>query len=164
MALFGVGGDVRGAAAPAPAPATHPRYVPNRGLVLKRVLRSLFCFGLPAKTRPLPHSPFLMPGGGSACAGGDGGGGGSRQKPPPPPGVHPRYVPKRGEVLKKIVRGIPGLFVFAPPLGGGGAVNDGGVRVSPAPPPGGDGAEQGSRWGLIRPLDQSNFLSGPFVR
>ncbi|KAL5211934.1 hypothetical protein ABZP36_022781 [Zizania latifolia] len=87
-----------------------------------------------------------MPGGGSAWAGGDGGGGGgggSRQKPPPPPGVYPRYVPKRGAVLKNILQGIPGLFVFVPPLCGGGSVNDGGGRVSPAPPPGGDGAEQG---------------------
>uniref|UniRef100_J3LGV8 Uncharacterized protein n=1 Tax=Oryza brachyantha TaxID=4533 RepID=J3LGV8_ORYBR len=64
---------------------------------------------------------------------------------PPRPGVHPRYIPKRGSVLKGIVRRMLGLFVFFLPQGGGGggaAVNDGGGgggRVRPV----GDGAKQG---------------------
>lgn len=69
--------------------------------------------------------------------------GGNGQKPPPPR-VHPRYIPKRGGVLKGIVRGIHRLFVFLPPSGPVSAV---GGRVRPAPPspgPGGDGVlEQG---------------------
>nr|BAD15904.1 unknown protein [Oryza sativa Japonica Group] len=46
------GGKARGAAAP--APATHPRYVPQRGVVLKSVLGWFFGCFRPAKTRPLP--------------------------------------------------------------------------------------------------------------
>ncbi|EEC73961.1 hypothetical protein OsI_08855 [Oryza sativa Indica Group] len=46
------GGKARGAAAP--APATHPRYVPQRGVVLKGVLGWFFGCFRPAKTRPLP--------------------------------------------------------------------------------------------------------------
>ncbi|PWZ24919.1 hypothetical protein Zm00014a_033725 [Zea mays] len=67
------------------------------------------------------------------------------KKPTPGPGAHPRYVPRRGSVLKGIVRGVLGLvftLISAP-------ANSGGHRVRPAPPPatgGGesdDGAEQG---------------------
>jgi hypothetical protein len=64
----------------------------------------------------------------------------------PTPRAHPRYVPRRGSVLKGIVRGVLGLvftLISAP-------ANSGGHRVRPAPPPapgeGGesdDGAEQG---------------------
>lgn len=81
-------------------------------------------------------SPLVMLGGG-----GVGGG-----KKPPPRGVHPRYVPKRGSVLKGIVRRMLGLFVFLlPQQGGGGAANGsgGGGRVRPAAPPVDDGGEQG---------------------
>uniref|UniRef100_A0A0D9VKS0 Uncharacterized protein n=1 Tax=Leersia perrieri TaxID=77586 RepID=A0A0D9VKS0_9ORYZ len=57
------GGQVRGAAAaakssPAPAPTTtHPRYVPQRGVVLRSALRAFFCCfsSGSAKTRPLPR-------------------------------------------------------------------------------------------------------------
>ncbi|BAF09970.1 Os02g0736700 [Oryza sativa Japonica Group] len=75
-----------------------------------------------------------------------GGGGVGGGKKPPPPGVHPRYVPKRGSVLKGIVRRMLGLFVFLlPQQGGGGAANGsgGGGRVRPAAPPVDDGGEQG---------------------
>lgn len=70
--------------------------------------------------------------------GGDGGG----QKPPPPPRVHPRYIPKRGAVLKGVVRGMLRLFVFLPPSRPVSAIDG---RVRPAPPSlGGDGVgEQG---------------------
>lgn len=64
----------------------------------------------------------------------------------PTPGPHPRYVPRRGSVLKGIVRGVLGLvftLISAP-------ANSGGHRVRPAPllAPGeggesDDGAEQG---------------------
>uniref|UniRef100_A0A0D9VKR9 Uncharacterized protein n=1 Tax=Leersia perrieri TaxID=77586 RepID=A0A0D9VKR9_9ORYZ len=63
------------------------------------------------------------------------GGGGSR---PPPAGVHRRYIPKRGSVLKGIVRRMLGLFVFFLPQDGGG-----GGRVSQAPPPEDGGGELG---------------------
>ncbi|KAG8059503.1 hypothetical protein GUJ93_ZPchr0002g23298 [Zizania palustris] len=55
------GGEARGGAAapaPAPGPATHPRYIPKRGLVLRGVLGSFFCFGRSAKTCPLPRLQF----------------------------------------------------------------------------------------------------------
>ncbi|CAN6246188.1 unnamed protein product [Urochloa humidicola] len=79
----------------------------------------------------------MSPGGGRA------GGGGRDKNPPLPQGVHPRYIPKRGSVLKGIVRGVLRSFLLAsPPAGGPG--NSGGRRVRPAPAEaGGDGAEQG---------------------
>nr|TKW41472.1 hypothetical protein SEVIR_1G318500v2 [Setaria viridis] len=78
----------------------------------------------------------MSPGGGYAGAGG-------RDKNPPPQGVHPRYIPKRGAVLKGIVRGVLRRLLLSSPLAGGPA-NSGGCRVRPAPTEaGGDGAEQG---------------------
>lgn len=48
-----IGGKKGGGAA---APGVHPRYVPERGRVLRDALGSLFgCFRRPAKTRPLPR-------------------------------------------------------------------------------------------------------------
>jgi len=39
----------------AAAPGVHPRYVPERGQVLRGVLGALFGCFRPAKTRPLPR-------------------------------------------------------------------------------------------------------------
>jgi hypothetical protein len=64
--------------------------------------------------------------------------------PPPPAGVHPRYVPKRGAVLKGIVRRMLSCFLSAsPPIIG--PANSSSVRPAPAGEGegGGDGAEQG---------------------
>ncbi|PAN08092.1 hypothetical protein GQ55_1G379400 [Panicum hallii var. hallii] len=46
-----VGGEAGGAA----ARGVHPRYVPERGQVLRGVLGALFGCFRPAKTRPLPR-------------------------------------------------------------------------------------------------------------
>ncbi|KAF8729526.1 hypothetical protein HU200_017465 [Digitaria exilis] len=43
------------AAAPAPVPGVHPRYVPERGRVLKGMLGALVGCFRPAKTQPLPR-------------------------------------------------------------------------------------------------------------
>ncbi|CAL5055778.1 unnamed protein product [Urochloa decumbens] len=87
---------------------------------------------------PLSKPPTTMsPGGGRA------GGAASGRINPPPQGVHPRYIPKRGSVLKGIVRGVLRCFLLASPPASGPA-NSGGRRVRPAPAEaGGDGAEQG---------------------
>lgn len=75
-----------------------------------------------------------------SCSAGRVGGDGRDYDKKPPPGTHPRYVPRRGGVLKGIVRGMLGLIsplITAP-------ANPGGRRVRPAPAgAGGDGAEQG---------------------
>ncbi|EHA8590038.1 hypothetical protein COCNU_scaffold014566G000020 [Cocos nucifera] len=39
---------------------------------------------------------------------------GGKANPGPSPGTHPRYIPKRGDVLKRILRA---LFGLAPPPG-----------------------------------------------
>lgn len=78
----------------------------------------------------------MSPGGGRA--------GGDRDKNPPPQGVHPRYIPRRGAVLKGIVRGVLRRLLLTSPLAGGPA-NSGGCRVRPAPAEAaGDIAEQGN--------------------
>lgn len=101
---------------------------------------------LPACSRSPPQLRFspplskvanaMSPGGARVGDRGDG----NKKPPPPTPGTHPRYIPKRGSVLKGIVRGVLGLIstlIGAP-------ANSGGHRVRPAPPgEGGDGAEQG---------------------
>lgn len=75
----------------------------------------------------------MSPGGGRV-------GDGSEKPPPPTPGAHPRYIPKRGSVLKGIVRGV--LDLISTPIGA--PANSGGHRVRPAPVgEGGDGAVQG---------------------
>ena len=106
---------------------------------------------LPASSRSPPQLIFspplskvtnaMSPGGARVGDGGGGGGDGNKKPPPPTPGAHPRYIPKRGSVLKGIVRGVLGLIstlIGAP-------ANSGVHRVRPAPPGegGDDGAEQG---------------------
>ncbi|TVU28437.1 hypothetical protein EJB05_19954, partial [Eragrostis curvula] len=88
----------------------------------------------------------MRSGSGRVGSGGGGGGNGKNSKkmlPPPPAGVHQRYVPKRGAVLKRIVRGMLHCFLLiSPPIVSSGS----GRRVSPAPAAagaGGGGAEQG---------------------
>ena len=71
------------------------------------------------------------------------GGAGSKNNPPPQ-GVHPRYVPKRGAVLKGIVRGVLRCLLL---LASSAPADSGVRRVRPAPAEAGaggdDGAEQG---------------------
>ncbi|KAF8775882.1 hypothetical protein HU200_004074 [Digitaria exilis] len=82
----------------------------------------------PSLSKQTAATMSMSPGGGSASGG--------RSKGPPPQGVHPRYVPKRGSVLKGIVRGVLRCFVCAS------TANTGGRRVRPAEA-GGDAPEQG---------------------
>ncbi|KAJ1280946.1 hypothetical protein BS78_04G270800 [Paspalum vaginatum] len=99
------------------------------------------CLTFPACSRSPPQlgfsPPLYKPATIMSC-----GGGRDRDctKKPPQPGAHPRYIPRRGGVLKGIVRGMLGLIsplIIAP-------ANPGGRRVRPAPAgEGGDGAEQG---------------------
>ena len=49
------GGEAGGAAGGAAARGVHPRYVPERGRVLRGALGALFGCFRPAKTRPLPQ-------------------------------------------------------------------------------------------------------------
>ncbi|CAO2047573.1 unnamed protein product [Urochloa humidicola] len=88
-----------------------------------------------------PAATTMSPGGERA------GGGGHDKNPPWPQGVHvhPRYIPKRGSVLKGIIRGVLRFFLLAsPPASGPG--NSGGRRVRPEPAEAGrDGAEQGKQ-------------------
>lgn len=100
----------------------------------------------PARSRSPPQLSFSPPLSKVASAmtpkGGRVGDVGSKK---PTPGPHPRYIPRRGSVLKGIVRGVLGLvftLISAP-------ANSGGHRVRPAPPAPGegggsdDGADQG---------------------
>ncbi|KAL6912166.1 hypothetical protein ACP4OV_000971 [Aristida adscensionis] len=102
---------------------------------------------LPCSLSLPTRSHFAGGGSDMPCGGGrvSNGGGGGDCKKPPPPGVHPRYVPERGAVLKGILRGVlRGFVLVCPPLISGTA-SSGGRRVRPAPPGAGagGGAEQG---------------------
>ncbi|KAG2653858.1 uncharacterized protein LOC120657175 [Panicum virgatum] len=84
--------------------------------------------------------PLSKPGTAMSPGGGRRVGGNSN---PPSQGVHPRYyVPKRGAVLKGIVRGVLRCFLLAFSA----SADSGGRRVRPAPAEAGagdGGAEQG---------------------
>ncbi|OEL17069.1 hypothetical protein BAE44_0021914 [Dichanthelium oligosanthes] len=85
-----------------------------------------------------PATTMSPPGGGRV--------GGFCNKNPAPQGVHvhPRYVPKRGSVLKGILRGMLRCFLLTTSQLAGEPASSGGRRVRPAPAEaGGDGAEQG---------------------
>ncbi|KAL6633582.1 hypothetical protein ACP70R_026253 [Stipagrostis hirtigluma subsp. patula] len=89
---------------------------------------------------PLAEAASAMNCGGGRVGGGDGG----NCRKPPPPGVHPRYIPERGAVLKGIVRAMLRCFLLISPPMISGPVSSGGRRVRPAPlEAGGDAAEQG---------------------
>ncbi|RLM78558.1 hypothetical protein C2845_PM12G26390 [Panicum miliaceum] len=101
----------------------------------------------PVCSRPPPQlnviPPLSKPGTAMSPGGGRRVGGAGDKNNPPPQGVHPRYVPKRGAVLKGIVRGVLRCFLPASSAPAG----SGGRRVRPAPAEAGaggdDGAEQG---------------------
>ncbi|CAN6280049.1 unnamed protein product [Urochloa humidicola] len=87
--------------------------------------------GLTFCSRSPPHlgnnpPPLSKPATTMSPGGGRAGGAGRNKNPQPPQGVHPRYIPKRGAVLKGIARGVLRSFLLASPLatdeaGGGGA-------------------------------------------
>ncbi|RLN09910.1 hypothetical protein C2845_PM11G26530 [Panicum miliaceum] len=76
--------------------------------------------------------PLSKPGTAMSPGGGRRVGGAGNKNNPPPQGVHPRYVPKRGAVLKGIVRGVLRCFLLASPLASA-LADSGSRRVRPAP-------------------------------